>query len=464
MTWRKIVYESIHSNLQDTSENNFVNFPHPQKIQTDSRHLKNGDWFLPLIGENFDGHNFIHDAIKQGAAGFFYEIGKKIEIEKNLLRDIPSFAIDHGLNFLCSLARGWRKYLTHTKTIAITGSSGKTTVKEILLSILRETKLNVIGSEKSFNNEIGVAKTILSANEKTDFLVLECGARKTGDIKILVEIALPNLVTLLNVGTAHLGIFGSRENLMDTKLEIFRYAPKDSFKIVCGDDPLLLQKAKSLADKNLFTFGYESQNDLIVSPQDFSFSYHQQKVHFKTNEIHEAFPLNAGAATLMAFQLKISEKNILDGIEKYQPAPGRFEKIKTKHGWLIDDSYNANPSSMSMSLKTLAKNFSDKKILIILGDMLELGDESEKYHFEIGQLIQQLFKNQKITLITIGELSRSINTGASQKLSHQFNHVDAYLNHPIHEHEQFDVIFLKASHGMKLNKISQLIQSQKRGE
>ena len=214
--------------LGDLSSLNDIQFE-PNQISTDSRHIKNGDLFIPLIGENFDGHNYIEKAIKSGASLALYEKNHwQPTNEKNL---VP---VKSTLEAYQNIANYYRTLLD-TKIIAITGSSGKTTLKELLHLVL--SKLDKVNATKfNYNNEIGVPKTLLAMTNEDGFGVVEMGARHVGDISKLVKIAIPDIVILTSVGSSHIGEFGSIENIYKTKLEIIKDSGSGALKIGPADD------------------------------------------------------------------------------------------------------------------------------------------------------------------------------------------------------------------------------------
>ena len=436
--------------------------PIPEEIKIDSRLLNGKGWFLPIKGERFDGHSSLQDTLeKEQALGCFCEESYRSNFSQNLQEKMifvkSSF---EALKKIASYKRNSQKNLT---VFGITGSVGKTSTKNILASILEQTGKAVLTSQKNYNTEIGLSLTLLNLKEKHSYAVLEMGARKQGDIRILKEIAKPNICLCLMVGSSHIGVFGSKENIYKAKLEIIEAQMKGQKNIVLADDLLLLEKAKKI-DPNCYTYGYsEKANARIVSeeispegtmktlfklPED-SFS-----VQFKT--FHKALARNALAASLMAHLAGVESKKIQEGLEKFSPPESRFKALKTKDYLLVDDSYNASPESIKAGVQTLKALYPNKKITYFLGDILELGDFSHETHLDLALFFQKELKPFKV--ITIGkEFKKSF-----LELSHKkplpfdlfsFSSSDEFISSQKKTHPLGEILYFKGAFAMNLKKI-----------
>jgi UDP-N-acetylmuramoyl-tripeptide--D-alanyl-D-alanine ligase len=390
--------------------------PLPKDIYTDSRDLAVGRWFLPLKGTNFDGHDFIETSMSNGAAGFFFEKDKRAKIPADLLA--KGAQITDSFKFLTQVAGGWRE--THKKIplVAITGSSGKTTVKE-LTRLVCETAGPTLFSEASFNNEIGVPKTLMKIAPEHKHVIIEIGARHRGDISFLNKFVMPDVACLLNVGEAHLGEFGSVDNLIAAKLEIFSNTSQKACFVVNGDDPRLIGPVRNMGHR-VISFGASANCEVRVT--DVTRTAQRTKVVMNvvgeswTIEIpyvHEFIHSNVAAVVAIAKAFGLTAKAVNAGLANFKGVKGRYFEYRVGGKVVIDDSYNANPQSMMGGISTFARHFEGEKKVLLLGDMLELGTASEKIHGELGKSIASLMGSAY--LITVGNHSREIGKGAIQK-------------------------------------------------
>jgi len=444
--------------------------PHPHKIKIDSRSLQEGDWFCPIIGENFDGHKFIAQAVEKSGSGFFYQSSRK-----NL---VPDSLRSKGVEVNCTLeaiqeiGKNWRLQQDNLTLFAITGSVGKTTTKEMLTLILREAG-KTYSSIGNFNNEIGVALNLLQISEDDRFAILEFGARHTGDIKFLTNIANPNICALLNAGTAHVGEFGGKDKLCETKLEIFNNGLENSRCVYFFDDERI-RKGAEKSKRRAFGFGHDINAGFHLESEEwlkdgsmivhFSQLVGDKKVSksIKLGASHISYPINAACSYAMALAADIKFDDVKEALTKFNGVKGRYQISRLKDFYLIDDCYNANPESMTAGLDSLERSFSGKDVLLILGDMLELGDKEDDLHFEIGKNVAKM--KTKSSLVTIGRLGEMIGKGAISKgfpdsrVEH-FDSRDNALPEILKKHKNFDLVYLKASNGVGLSKIVDKIRN-----
>ena len=454
-------WQSYNTSLHKLKQGDFpehLDPPQPHSIITDTRVSLKGLWFLPLKGQNFDGHNFIHQALKEkGAIGAFCSNEKLKNVPKEL--HCKLIIVKDTLLTLQKIATMNRLRNTGVKVLAMTGSVGKTTCRRMLESIVEQTNKSFLRSEKNFNNEIGVPLTLLKLKPEHKYAVLELGARHPGDIGRLVDICLPNYVACLNIGHSHLEIFGSRENIFQTKSQIFNHTDEYKAGVVLGDDPKLTKLAKS-KDQYCYTFGLQKNNDCFIKEiisKNGTCKIHSNlfgtPVSFSLQNFHEAYPINALAAASLAKISGIHLDTIASGLMAFRSSDSRFKTYLHKNKIIIDDSYNASPESMRSGIKTVNKLYPDKKISYILGDMLEFGEESQAFHQELGKFCAL---NQNIdNLLVVGEYSKetaksATRHGLKSSLVKHFANVEELINAQFNLSNFGEVIYIKGSLGIKL--------------
>ena len=358
-------------------------------VTTDSRTLKGGEMFFALKGENFDGNEYAMKALEAGAT---YAVVNR-DSTVAAIDDPRLVKVDDTLKTLQELAR-WHRSMTIVDgkpltVIALTGTNGKTTTKELIREVL-SVKYRVTATEGNLNNSIGVPLTLLKINSDTQLAVVEMGASHPGDIKELVDIALPNYGLITNVGKAHLLGFGSFEGVKKTKGELYDYLRRTSDKVFINvDNPHLRQMA---AERNLqsdperpysllLPYGLDYQGGVIL----FSDEKHPflrilcGGVLINTNLVGSYNVDNVMAAIAVGVHFGVSFEDAVKAIESYVPSNNRSQMTKTEHNTLIVDAYNANPTSMAAALENFSNVSADCRIAM-LGDMLELGEDSAAEH------------------------------------------------------------------------------------
>jgi UDP-N-acetylmuramoyl-tripeptide--D-alanyl-D-alanine ligase len=366
------------------------------RISTDSRDIQKNDFFWALKGDSFNGNNFVKDALQKGA---LYAISDEKTNQK--LKNV--ILVDNCLETLQKLAQYHRKKIG-IKIIALTGTNGKTTTKELIASVLSK-KYAVKATQGNFNNHIGVPLTILSFDKNLDFGITEMGANHPGEIKALCEIAEPDFGMITNIGKAHLEGFGSFEGLKNTKKEIYDFLKeKDGVIFYNSDNELLtglLHKHKKVS------YGSHSNADYQVK-----FISSEPFVKFelrnnKTSEIIQSKLIgsynfeNIAAAVSFGLYFNVPVEFIRSAIENYIPSNNRSQIIKKESSTIISDAYNANPSSVEKALENF-KNIPAENKVIILGDMFELGDYAKEEHERIiSVLVKKSFEN--VSIFTAGE-------------------------------------------------------------
>ncbi len=424
---------------------------------SDSRTIAEGSWFLPIRGELFDGHKFINTAMENGAKGFIYDKDSLYDFHEKY-REFGIMVTDTLLAYQ-QIAAGWRTTLSKTRIAAITGSVGKTTTKEMIACVFRNAG-HCFSTSGSFNNEIGVPKSVLAIKKTDDYAILEFGAKRLGNIKFLCDIAKPDIAVLLNVGVAHLGIFGSLDNLRNTKLEIVRDSPKHAIIVVHRDDEKNFIPAQQTG-KTVISFGKHRESDVRILKTEVDSGKGQTRIELQykakvynatLKSCHNAFPVNAAAALATGIAAGISMDVAIRGLEAFEPVAGRFKVLRGPSLIAVDDTYNASPDSMKAGILSVIEQFPGKKVNLLLGGMLELGDESAKMHEEIGHFLANHPVNH---LVTVGADANFIGQGfnASIKNPREIKHfatVEEAVKSSANVLDGAEVLFVKGSNGIGL--------------
>ena len=414
------------------------------KISTDTRTIQKGDFYLPLKGENFDGEKFIQQALDKGAAGAFCTTCPLDLRERDGVRAQALLQVDDTLKAYLKLANYRRNKLNFT-VVAVTGSSGKTTTKELTAAVLSE-KFKTFKTPLNHNNEIGLCQTIFEAPDDTQVLVLEMGMRGLGEIEVLSKCAEPDITIISNVGTAHIGRLGSRENIAKAKCEIVKYQRGNVF--IAHDDELIRKTVEFDGEKIFY-----SLKDVRILEKN----KHYSKFEYGNN----IYELNVGgdynienalAAINTGLKLGMSVNEIQAGLKKYAPIEKRWEAVKAGGFEIINDSYNANPESMRAFVDTIFELYT--KPVLVLGDMGELGEDEIRYHKELGEYINT-HKNLKpeIAVLSVGNLSKYITDEIKNCNSKHFETIEETINYIKTNIQPDSKIFLKASRSMKFERI-----------
>ncbi len=410
-------------------------FQKANKVTIDSRTIEKNDVFFAFSGDNFDAATLAKEAVEKGALAAIVEKKEFENINNNI------FYVPSTLNFLQELAKFHRQKL-QIPVIGLTGSNGKTTTKEIMHAVLAE-KYNVQYTFGNLNNHIGVPLTILSIKPEHEIAVVEMGANHQKEIEFLCEIAQPNFGYITNFGKAHLEGFGGFEGVIKGKSELYNYLSNHNQTIIVNDlDPIQVEKTKEYSRK--ITFG--------TSDSDYYFSEFSDNnfVGIQFNGVEAQSKLtgnynftNLCAAVVLGFQFNVPTEKIKKAIENYTPTNMRSQILEKDGKTLVLDTYNANPSSMTESLKNFS-TFSGSKTIII-GDMLELGDESEKEHTGILDLAETLGFDE---IITVGKNFKNANPSELA-----FGNSEELKNYLTENKISSQNILLKASRGIALEKI-----------
>ena len=355
-----------------------------EKISTDSRTLKRGELFVALRGENFDGHNFVESAAKSGAAGAIVDANWKGEIPK----DFALIRVEDTLAAYQKLAAGYRRSLS-LKVVAVTGSNGKTTTKDFAASVLAR-RFRVTKTEGNFNNHVGLPRTVLEATARDEVGVWEIGMNHPGEVAALASVAAPNVAIITNIGVAHIEFMGSREAIAAEKGALAEAVSPEGTVILNADDSAMKKIAARTRAKVIFagtTGGTIRAGEISQSGSGTDFTIlegaHHCRAQLPVPGLHML--QNALLAVAAGRVFGLSLEDCAAGLAAAPFTKARLQ-IREIHGvHFIDDSYNANPDSMKAALRTLMELETDGKRVAVLGEMKELGSESEHGHREVGE-------------------------------------------------------------------------------
>lgn len=434
-------------------------------FSTDTRKIENGDVYVGLKGEKFDGSKFFKDALEKGAKVCILQ---NIEINneiKNEYKDRAIIIVEDTLKALQNIAK-YKRSLYNIPVIAITGSVGKTSTKDMVASIV-STKYKTLKTEGNFNNHIGVPLTILRLKDE-EAMVVEMGMSNLGEISLLTKIAKPTIAVITNVGTAHIGNLGSRENILKAKLEILEGLDKNGCLIINNDNDMLHMWNEKNKQYNVIDFGISNKSYAMAKEINLDGECSNYKLSIENNNYDvnvpiggEPFVYNSLCAVCVGKTLNISIENIISGIKNFKLTKNRMEIIKVNNITIINDCYNANFDSMKAGIENLAKMNAKRKIAI-LGDMLELGGYSEKLHKAVGK---EVAKNNINELIVVGNESKNIakeakDCGMKEKNIHEFDKNNDVIKFIISNKEEDDCILIKASNGMHFIEIVDELKKQ----
>lgn len=428
-------------------------------VSIDSRKINENEIFFAIKGENFDGHNFVDEVFSKGASVAVIENSKK---DKFLSKGYPLIIVPDTIKALGELANIYRKKFK-VKVIGLTGSNGKTTTKEMIAKVL-SSKFTIIKTEGNLNNTIGVPLNLFRLNNKHELAVIELGINNFGEMQTLCEIAEPDFGLITNIGHAHIEFLKSRENIAKEKGELFQFLrKKNGFVFVNNDEPLIKNQAKGM--KRKLTFGFSSKSDVkgkIISLNGFaqptlkvSYKGKSEVVNLQTFGIHTA--QNALCAAAVGLKFGISLKQIKKELETFQSYDKRMQIINVGKYTIINDAYNANPDSMKMAIQTLGLMNGYLEKLAVLGDMLELGEFSKKFHRELAHYLSE---NQIKKVFFFGELTK-ISFDEAKKMNliaRYFKSKKELVDEIIKTMPEGSLILLKGSRKMKMEEIIEYLK------
>ena len=427
-----------HKLLKTLIEQNYnINFSsNPVGLTIDSRLFQKNDIYLPIVGENFDGHDFIEE--------ISFKNPSLIISEKNIEVDAPILKVENNRETLRKIVQLWRKKL-NTKIIGITGSNGKTTTKELAYHVISPS-MECFKTDKNYNTVLSSPLSFLSAKQSQNVALIEMGTNQPGEIKSICEAFNPDIGLITNISNAHAENFDSLQDIANEKGNLFKILNENGIAIINGDDPFLAN-IETKAQK--ITYGFNG-----------NFDFNGKQIDLKTIEINGkkidlpasgfAMAQNSLAVFTLAKILGLNENDICNKISDFDLPSGRGQIIKKNRIQIIDDSYNANPSSMIAGLKRLIERKANRKIAI-LGDMFELGKFEGKSHIEIGKL---LLESPVDIVITTGENMKYAHEILNKKQNtFWFETKNEIIEFLKNKTENGDLLYIKGSRGMQMEKI-----------
>jgi UDP-N-acetylmuramoyl-tripeptide--D-alanyl-D-alanine ligase len=426
-------------------------------ISKDTRHITPGNLYIAIQGEQFDGHDFVHEALKKGASAAI--VSRKVDIA------IPQLVVPNTLDALGILSADWRNRF-HIPFIGVTGSNGKTTLKNMIASILkaacRKNQDQVLATEGNLNNNIGLPLMLLRLNKNHRYSVIEMGMNHFNEIAYLTKLTQPIVAVINNAAESHLEGLKTIAGVAKAKGEIFQGLPTHGVAILNYDDPHFHYWRQLIGSHRFFTFGLNHSADVYADiANDHSITIHTPhgkiKVILPLLGIHNI--MNALAATAATLAIHIDLTAIQHGLENVMPAPGRMRQFILENGAkIIDDTYNANPFSLAAAVKTLS-TFPDTRI-VVLGDMKELGDDAKQMHFDAGKKIKELGIHY---LFTYGNLSSEAQRGFGENAYH-FNDRELLIAALKPYLKNNTTTLIKGSRSMQMEKIVEPFVPEKKLE
>lgn len=418
----------------------------------DSRSLEPGGLFVAIAGDNVDGHDFARQAMEAGAAA----------VLATRVVDAPCVVVDDATSALGRIARAVIDRRPEVTVVGITGSQGKTSAKDLLAHVL-STCGPTIWPAGSFNNELGVPLTVLRIEADTRFLVIEMGSRGIGHITTLCAIAPPDVGVVLNVGTAHLGEFGSADNIAIAKGELVEALGVDGTAILNADDERVAAMAGRTRAR-VITFGEQGDlalSDLVLGKggePHFTLTYADQSVASSVPLIGAHHASNAAAAAAVGIGVGMALSDIGPALEEASDqSPMRMAKTVREDGVvIINDAYNANPDSMAAALRALVALAGDGRTYAVLGEMLELGDAAPEAHRTVGRLAHDLGID---VVVAVGEGAEEIAAGAGD-IGHRVADVESAVSFLTERLRASDVVIVKASRGCRLERVVEALLSR----
>ncbi|MCL0032524.1 UDP-N-acetylmuramoyl-tripeptide--D-alanyl-D-alanine ligase [Peptococcaceae bacterium] len=374
-------------------------------VSIDTRTLKKGDLFFALRGTKYDAHEFLEQAVEKGASGLVVS-----KDDLSLKSSVPIIKVSDTLKALAKLAAYNRKE-NDVFIIGVTGSNGKTTTKDLIYAVLKK-KYSVLKNKGNFNNEIGLPLTLLELNESHDYAVLEMGMRGFKQIDALCKIADINAGVITSIGTAHLELLGSIDNIALAKGEILENVPQNGFALIPADKLAMLRPARCRGE--VYTFGVEVNADYCATDIKAKNGFMEFIAHTPYGKAKMSLPLlgrhnvaNAMAAVAVALKLGFELEEIKEALLDVEVSPMRLQIIKNKKFIIINDAYNANPDSVKAAIDILLELGDGRRKVAVLGDMLELGEKEQEMHYEVGEYLKNID-----VLLTVGRLAEHIAFGA----------------------------------------------------
>lgn len=448
--------------IKEMTNGTFINMTLNYKIDNvsiDSRSVNKKSLFIPIIGENHDGHTFLEDAYNNGCRTFL--IDKNHTFNKN---DANIIMVDDTTKGFGMIAKAYKERY-NPFIVSVTGSVGKTSTRDIIYSVLK-MQYKTLKNEGNLNNNIGIPKTLLNLDKSYKMAVIEMGMNHKGEISYLTDIVNPNMAVISNIGMSHIENLGSMENIFNAKMEITKNFNLNNVLFVNGDDPYLKRVKDRHPLYRVYTYGFNKGNDIYCTNYviekdhiDFTVVFNYTEEYFTIPSIAKHNIYNAMAAILVGRMLDIPMPKIKEGLKNFTITKGRLTIIEKNYLTIIDDTYNASLDSVSSALDVL-KSFKNRKVAI-LGDVLEAGSYSSEIHKKIGTYA----KDKCNFLVGVGENSKimineAINNGFNKDNTRWYNTYDELIKDIDTLIKYQDVVLIKASHGISLDKVTEYLDKK----
>lgn len=429
-------------------------------ISIDSRTIKPGEVFVSIKGAHFDGRDFINEAVSKGAPAIV------TTSLPNEIKQVNAIQVNDTVEVLGNLASWWRDRFD-VPCVAITGSNGKSTTKEMIAAIA-SARGNVLKTEGNYNNLIGLPLTVFRWEMEHDVAILEMGMNAKGEIKRLTQVSRPDIGLITNITAAHLEKLESVDGVAAAKGELFDAMSTKSMAIINDEDPWVKKLGAKFKGPKI-SFGMQNTSDVqFLNMESKGFEDTTLKFAIRGKEYKTKLPLpgthnvmNAMAAMATGLALKIEVEEMMERIMIFKPMAMRFERVQLANGvCLVNDSYNANPQSMRAAFRTVGAAKRAGRFIAALGDMLELGEQSAKLHEEVGEAVVE---SGVKALFVFGDLSKEIARGAKKKgLSesqiHEYKDIDALSKALEKDIRAGDVLLIKGSRGMRMERIVEYLK------
>ena len=431
----------LNGNLDDEINN----------YKIDSREVKSGDFYIPIVGENVDGHRFINDTVKNNCSGFFVSNIDSIDIQKikEVNKDIIIIEVEDTKKALVDIGIFNRNKHKDIEVVAITGSVGKTSTREIVSSVLSQQK-NILVTEKNMNSYIGMPLMTLKLEEQ-EMAVLEAGIDFVGEMDILNKLLVPDVAVVTNIGTSHIGKFGSQDIIFQEKTKIADGLKGKKILLLNGDDEYLRRYENSSV--KILYYSIKDAKNIVINENTIEYDtlIYNKEEHIVVNALGNHNILNSLVAIKIGEIYNISVDKIKRGIFQYQNISRRMEKISFNNITIIDDTYNASPSSMQSGLISIDE-IKDKRKIAVLADILELGDYAKEIHLKMGKVFKDLKYD---VLIAYGENMKYLIENAKNYVKEVYYCKDSTeAEKKVREiMRENDVIYFKGSNSMFVNKI-----------
>ncbi|MGA9408514.1 MAG: UDP-N-acetylmuramoyl-tripeptide--D-alanyl-D-alanine ligase [Bacteroidota bacterium] len=425
-------------------------------VSTDSRTIEPGNIFIALRGEKFDGHKFIEDAVKRNAAAVIVDAawGKENRELSVQLRS-TLVVVPDTTKALGNLANIYRRKFS-LPVIAIGGSNGKTTTKEMISTVLRTT-YSVLSTEGNLNNHIGVPQMLFRLTPQHDIAVLELGTNHFGEMKYLSDIVEPTHALVTNIGREHLEFFGDERGVAKEEMELFNAVAAKGFAFINADNAFLAKAKKKVRHSRKYGLSRNADvqarhvrvNERGQPSFELAVKKSVSEVCLSVTGLHNV--PNALAAAAVGLKFKVPKKKIISAIEQYTGASKRMEVIRRNGVTILNDTYNANPDSVLAALKTLQSMKIAGKKIVVLADMLELGEKAENEHAKIGVAVSDL---EFEFLLTFGPLSRFTHEASKLAFAEHFESKDVLIASLKSQLSPGDAVLIKGSRGMKMEEVT----------